>query len=256
MSATPDDGFPRQIVNGIALDYLKDRYVHQIQGRLSWLSWGFFRYYFKVSNRYVLKKLKMILFPYLHRNWKRKEVVIDFDHSPSSSRPIYHPPSTDEVAPDLYLPLMGFITYVILMSYILGADGTFHPEVLGDIASAAFIILFLENAALNLAFYLLSVPNSPAFLDTLAFTFYKFVPVNTSLVFGLLFGSWIYWLTILLLGSSMGMFVARSLNPILSSQRNPSMSERSRNKIFLFIVGILQIPLCLWLGKKASSQSL
>ena len=32
-------------------------------------------------------------------------------------------------APDLYIPLMAFITFVLLSGYVLGVSGEFTPEV-------------------------------------------------------------------------------------------------------------------------------
>ena len=39
-------------------------------------------------------------------------------------------PKKDVNAPDLYIPLMSFITYVLLVGYCKGASNKFTPEVL------------------------------------------------------------------------------------------------------------------------------
>ncbi|TYJ24721.1 hypothetical protein E1A91_A08G280600v1 [Gossypium mustelinum] len=58
------------------------------------------RCYFKVNDQYVMNKLKLILFPFLHQ-----------------------PPIDDVNAPDLYIPLMAFGTYVVLAGFFLGISG-------------------------------------------------------------------------------------------------------------------------------------
>lgn len=42
----------------------------------------------------------------------------------------YKVPSQDLNAPDLYIPLMAFITYILVMGFIMGITDTFTPEVL------------------------------------------------------------------------------------------------------------------------------
>jgi hypothetical protein len=55
-------------------------------------------------------------------------------HQQDSFSKKYAPPSHDENAPDLYLPLMSFITYVVLTSYVKGTNGKFTPEVLSQVS--------------------------------------------------------------------------------------------------------------------------
>ena len=61
----------------------------------------------------------MIALPISHKSWERS------GHTDGTPRP----PKEDVNAPDLYLPLMAFATYVLLFGYTLGARGTFTPEV-------------------------------------------------------------------------------------------------------------------------------
>jgi YIF1 len=41
----------------------------------------------------------------------------------------YGKPSADENAPDLYVPLMAFITYALITGFVKGRASTFTPEV-------------------------------------------------------------------------------------------------------------------------------
>ena len=63
----------------------------------------------------------------------------------------------DVNAPDLYLPLMAFITYILMAGFVAGASGAFTPELLGVTASSGVVTVVLEVLALKLVFYLLQV---------------------------------------------------------------------------------------------------
>ncbi|KAI4378774.1 hypothetical protein MLD38_016207 [Melastoma candidum] len=82
------------------------------------------QYYFQVNDQYVRNKLKVVLFPFLHRgHWTRIT-------EPVGGRLSYKPPIYDINAPDLYIPLMAFGTYVVLAGVLLGLQGKFSPEAL------------------------------------------------------------------------------------------------------------------------------
>ncbi|RVW91938.1 Protein YIF1B [Vitis vinifera] len=75
------------------------------------------QYYFQVNDHYVRNKLKVVLFPFLHRgHWTRIT-------EPVGGRLSYKPPIYDINAPDLYIPFMAFGTYVILAGLSLGLRG-------------------------------------------------------------------------------------------------------------------------------------
>ena len=66
--------------------------------------------------------------------------------------------SSDDVnAHDMYIPTMGFITYILLAGWSLGSAGDFDPAKLGDIASAATGWLVLEVLITLLSLFLLQV---------------------------------------------------------------------------------------------------
>ncbi|XP_044775142.1 protein YIF1A isoform X2 [Neomonachus schauinslandi] len=67
------------------------------------------KYFFAVDTAYVAKKLGLLVFPYTHQNWEVQ---------PSRDVPV--PPRQDLNAPDLYIPTMAFITYVLLAGMALG----------------------------------------------------------------------------------------------------------------------------------------
>lgn len=67
------------------------------------------KYYFAVDNKYVMNKLKLLFFPFAQKDWSLK-----FDQETAVQ------PRLDLNAPDLYIPTMGYITYIVLAGFILG----------------------------------------------------------------------------------------------------------------------------------------
>ncbi|XP_051697455.1 protein YIF1A isoform X2 [Oryctolagus cuniculus] len=67
------------------------------------------KYFFAVDTAYVAKKLGLLVFPYTHQNWELRY-----------SRDVPLPPRQDLNAPDLYIPAMAFVTYVLLAGMALG----------------------------------------------------------------------------------------------------------------------------------------
>ena len=85
------------------------------------------------------------------------------------------PPRGDINAPDLYIPAMAFITYIITAGVSLGVDSRFAPDLLGILSSQVFGWLLLEICVLALALHLLNIQSSLNYLDLLAYSGYKFV---------------------------------------------------------------------------------
>ena len=85
------------------------------------------------------------------------------------------PPGDDLNAPDLYIPIMAFLTYVLVTGAVLGVQGRFSPEQLGILASEALGWLTIEVLLLLFCIYVLNIQSSISYLDLIAFCGYKFV---------------------------------------------------------------------------------
>jgi hypothetical protein len=141
------------------------------------------RYYFNVSNSYVFSKLRLILFPFLHKSWSRT-----FEHGEDSVS--YAPPRSDLNAPDLYIPVMSFVTYIILVGISTGLNAKtsekityswftrFTPDVLGLTASTGFFIIVFEVLFIKVGCYFLNISSPVPFLELFAYTGYKYVIIN------------------------------------------------------------------------------
>ena len=60
------------------------------------------------------------MFPFSHSNWS-----IQYNQE----EPVQ--PKYDVNAPDLYIPSMAYVTYILLVGYILGLRNAFSPDLLG-----------------------------------------------------------------------------------------------------------------------------
>nr|XP_018892232.2 protein YIF1A isoform X3 [Gorilla gorilla gorilla] len=160
------------------------------------------KYFFAVDTAYVAKKLGLLVFPYTHQNWEVQY-----------SRDVPLPPRQDLNAPDLYIPTMAFITYVLLAGMALGIQKRFSPEVLGLCASTALVWVVMEVLALLLGLYLATVRSDLSTFHLLAYSGYKYVGMILSVLTGLLFGSDGYYVALAWTSSALMYFIVSLVHP-------------------------------------------
>ncbi|XP_062329482.1 protein YIF1B [Osmerus eperlanus] len=184
------------------------------------------KYYFAVDTVYVGKKLGLLVFPYMHQNW---EVSYQQD------TPVA--PRFDINAPDLYIPAMGFITYVLVAGLALGTQNRFSPEILGMQASSALVWLIMEVLAVLLSLYLVTVNTDLTTIDLVAFSGYKYVGMIVGVVAGLLFGRTGYYLTLLWCCVSIFVFMIRTLRLKLLSEAAAEgvLVRGARNQLRMYL---------------------
>lgn len=151
----------------------------------SWLSnfWSSLHVYFDVTNTYVIKKIQLITVPYIFRGEWQQE--LNADGFPGS-------PKYNQHAPDLYIPLMSFITFILLSGLKSGFSGNFSPQILGLTASSSIIFLCFELMIVYGGLYFLQCL-LPSLLELLAYCGYKFVPCVAIAFCSILLGGAIYW---------------------------------------------------------------
>ena len=91
---------------------VKGRVTEAIETNKGWLSLDWIKDYFDVTNRYVLNKLRIILFPFTLKtdDWKRQGMTYEFSNEGTMVTP-----RGDLQAPDMYIPLMSFVTFILLV---------------------------------------------------------------------------------------------------------------------------------------------
>lgn len=208
------------------------------------------RKYFDVNNAYVLKKLQIIMMPFRHDDWERK--------ANSDGTGDMRPPALDPNAPDLYLPLMGFVTYILVAGFVSGADGRFTPEVLMSTASSGSVIVMLEVCMIKLALYLLQSDGVGApTLDLASCSGYKFIAAVLVLLTKEFFGSVGCLVAMAAASGSVGMFMFKTVQQCLVQGRysasfmtegmgSPSRADKRKKQMYsLLFVALLQ-PLFFW----------
>lgn len=158
------------------------------------------KHYFNVTTIYVLRKLLLVLFPWRHKPWSRQQRPSTTGSQDQSSYSYYFlPPREDINSPDMYIPVMAFVSYILLSTLLAGLRGAFHPEVMGSTFGYALFVVVVEILILKMGTYILSITNESQLLDLIAYSGYKFVGVIVTLTVSEIFnlgrgtGGWIGW---------------------------------------------------------------
>lgn len=198
------------------------------------------KYFFAVDTRYVMRKIMLLMFPYTHQNW---EVGYHRD-TPLT-------PRHDVNAPDLYIPTMAFITYILLAGMALGIQKRFSPEVLGLCASTALVWVIIEVLVMLLSLYLLTVHTDLSTFDLIAYSGYKYVGMIFTVLSGLVFGSDGYFVALAWCSCALMFFIVRSLKmKILSSLSSDSMgagaSAKPRFRLYITVATAAFQPIIIY----------
>ena len=149
----------------------------------SYVSMVALKHYFNVTTVYVLHKLLLVLFPWRHKPWSRQQRPSTTGTQDQNNYSYYFlPPREDINSPDMYIPVMAFVTYILLSTLLAGLRGAFHPEVMGSTFGYALFVVIVEILILKLGTYVLSITNESQLLDLVAYSGYKFVGVIVTLV--------------------------------------------------------------------------
>ncbi|KMT15773.1 hypothetical protein BVRB_3g057480 [Beta vulgaris subsp. vulgaris] len=195
-------------------------------------------YYFQVNEHYVKNKLKVVLFPFLHRgHWTRIS-------EPVGGRLSYRPPMYDINAPDLYIPFMAFGTYVILAALLLGLRGKFSPESLNLLFVKGLLGWFLQVSLLKVSLLSLGSGEAPL-LDIVAYGGYAFTGLSLA-VLGRIFWSYSYYFLMPWTCLSTGIFMVKTMKRVLFAEVRSY--DSSRHHYLLLFIALAQFPLFIWLG--------
>ncbi|KAH8312073.1 hypothetical protein KR044_009262 [Drosophila immigrans] len=249
------------IVQDMAMQYgqrLADQGKQLVENQFEkWIPVAKLKYYFAVDNAYVGRKLRLLFFPFIHRDWSLK---YDQEH------PVQ--PRYDINAPDLYIPTMGYITYVIVAGLLLGMQNRFSPEQLGIQASSALAYSIFELVVYSISLYVMNVKTSLKTLDLIAFTGYKYVNIVVCLLLSTLFFRSGYFVALAYTSIAFGFFLLRTLRTKLLQDSSPAAPSgginydpygnpqqfdysggRKRKLYFLFIVVAGQVLFTFLLSK-------
>ncbi|KAL2717815.1 protein YIF1B [Vespula squamosa] len=194
------------------------------------------KYYFAVDTNYVFGKLAILFFPFTHKDWTVKY-----------EQDLPMQPRYEKNAPDMYIPMMSFLTYVVLAGLVLGAQERFSPEQLSILASSVLAWGIIELIVHTVSLYVMNIETSLATLDLLAYCGYKYVGINAALLSSLPFRKFGYYAALLYFSATLAFFLMRSLKlrVIPQGQISYTANGNRRRLYFIFFVAIIQ-PLLMW----------
>jgi len=200
------------------------------------------KYYFDVNTSYVANKLKLILFPLRHKSWNRRIIKDDI-----SGQPVYLSPRDDINAPDLYIPLMACVTYILLYGFIMGTNYNFTPETLATTATKVIAFLVIEVIILKGAFYFLPNPKIVPLPDLVAYSGYKFVGIVLNSLVGFFLGNTAMYVIFLITSLFTALFMVKTFRLLVLADGydyTQDYSNGNQRNYFLFFAAVLQFLIC------------
>ncbi|XP_076817050.1 protein YIF1B-like [Clavelina lepadiformis] len=246
----PPGSFPgANLLNDPMMTNMAMQYGHSLAGQGKelleknmdkYISVSKLKYYFAVDTSYVGKKLALLSFPFTHQEWSVKY------HKDSPVAPRF-----DVNAPDLYIPVMAYVTYILVSGIFLGLNNKFTPEELGIQATSALVWLAIEVAIILFSLYLVNAKTDLSTWDVIAFTGYKYVGMIAILVGGLFFHSMGYWIALGYMSVTIFFFLVKTLRlKILPQSATDGFGNGGSQRVYLtFIIALLQPVFMFWLTR-------
>jgi protein transport protein YIF1 len=134
-------------------------------------------------------------------------------------------PRSDINSPDLYIPLMSFLTYVLLAGFSKGmTTSSFTPDVLIIAVWRCLFLQIIESVIIKVGVNVMSV--SLPFLDVFAYTGYKYIGLCVNLITLLCVNLislatsikviyYIYYIASLYTSAALGFFVLKSMAAVV-----------------------------------------
>jgi len=143
----------------------------------AWVFNSYVRTFFNVTNNYVKRKLLYIIAPFTKlTEGEHYHGAVEF--TDIVQQDTHH---KNIATPDLYIPLMAIITYVLLLCLIQGSENEFHPKKIGSYTTNALVGILLELGLVKFLLFLTNIKTLST-LDLLSYHNYKFVGICFSLL--------------------------------------------------------------------------
>ena len=104
---------------------------------------------------------------------------------------------------------MAFVSYVLIVAFLMGEPWSFSPDVVGEQFSSSLMALVFEVVFVKTGFYFLSSASVPLY-DVVAYCGYKYVGITLATLVGFLLGQIAYFAALLLTAIGMAVFVVKS----------------------------------------------
>lgn len=236
-SQLPLDPMVTNMAMNMGADIMKQK-QKEVEGMVEkYISVGQLKYYFAVDNTYVTKKLMLLLFPFAHNDWS-----IRYNHD----EPVQ--PRFELNAADLYIPSMAFVTYILVVGYMLGMQDRFAPDLLATTGSSSLTMLVLELIVIYLTTTIMNINTTLSKCDIVAFCMYKYVGMILCLVMGLFFSTSGYYAAIAYTALALALFLFRTLHLRVEPEVHGGAESHGKRKLWLLFTMVAWQPLVmLWL---------
>lgn len=134
----------------------------------------YIKQYFHVDNNYIFHKILKLLFPFSDTSFNRKKGTA------GANIDEIIPPVFDINCPDLYLPLMGFSTFVLLSGYIRGLSSDFTPDLMIEKSTNHLTLVIIESIVVYFTLFYIGL-NINMF-DVISLIGYKYVLYNNKYI--------------------------------------------------------------------------
>ncbi|KAJ1611317.1 transmembrane domain-containing protein [Cryptosporidium canis] len=207
------------------------------------------RSHFAVSHEYVLRKIFLIICPFITFFTQNKRKSFSYEGHTS----IYSGENDRGICPptlfsDLYIPLMGFITYVLADGVINGVFSQFNPQILGSTATFSIVLLITEIILFQLVAYIFAarVLSTLDLISTLGYKYTSIVLCDFMLLFTGGVKSHLFWGIFIYLSVSSSLLVYMMLKVISAQSLSNQFSiiQQSGLTVVIFISSLVQVPLC------------
>lgn len=207
------------------------------------------RSHFAVSHEYVLKKILLIICPFITFFTQNKRKSFSYDgHSSISSSANYGEMCLPTLFSDLYIPLMGFITYVLADGVINGVFSQFNPQILGSTATFSIVLLITEIILFQMVAYIFAarVLSTLDLISTLGYKYTSIVLCDFVLLSTGGVKNHLFWGLFIYFSVSSSLLVYMMLKVISAQSFNNQFStiQQSGLTVVIIISSLVQIPLC------------
>lgn len=234
----------------------------QSSGAMRWFPFLFLslQQLFNVGHSYVLRKLVVLMCPFLKMQQAQHTPMWE-DNSPGDLSTPQRGVGPDGLKvdvdqPDLYIPVMSYVTYVLIFGLQRGILQDFRPEVLPSTASFAMVLLFLEVGVAKMGFYV--VGSAVPFLELMANCSYKFVPVTMMVLARIVTGqNPIYWVFFAYFAATAAWAIRRFLLHFEPSgtREQYGVAPSAMHGHMILGLALVQLPLCWFLTPSAAAPA-
>ena len=202
-------------------------------------NWLVMKYYFSVNNEYVLKKISILLAPWIQKKWKRSLDPNGDGHAADGAGTKYAKALDDPNAPDLYIPIMAFISYALVVGYVKGGVGEFTPETIVQVISTCLVTQILEVMLMTLGLYLMRCNASIG--DLFSYTGYKYVPLSLHMIIAFIIGGgWINTLVFVYFAIATAYFMIKTLAHGINTTHSTGAAALPKEAVVIGS-GVLQV---------------